>query len=142
MLHYELFPMRELDEALNLIKEKCDITRDKDGIAEVTTTGLGANFNKTKLEKELGIRLFSFLALKFALRILPTARVGNVFRSVCLFSWGGSPSGGRRGVSVQRGEGSLSGGRGSLSRGRGVAIQRGVSIQGVGRQGDPPSTDI
>ena len=52
--------MRELDEALNLIKEKCDITRSKDGIAEVTTTGLGANFNKTKLEKELRIRLFSF----------------------------------------------------------------------------------
>ena len=52
--------MRELDEALNLIKEKCDITRGEDGIAEVTTTGLGANFNKTKLEKELGIRLFSF----------------------------------------------------------------------------------
>ena len=52
--------MRELDEALNLIKEKCVITRGKDGIADVTTTGLGANFNKTKLEKELGIRLFSF----------------------------------------------------------------------------------
>ena len=64
ILHYELFPMRDLDEALNLIKEKCDITRGKDGIAEVTTTGIGANFNKTKLERELGIRskltLFSF----------------------------------------------------------------------------------
>ena len=55
--------MRELDEALNLIKEKCDITRGEDGIAEVTTTGLGANFNKAKLEKELGMRLFSFIRL-------------------------------------------------------------------------------
>ena len=48
--------MRELDAALNFVKEKCDIIRDKDGKADVITTGLGANLNKAKLEKELGIR--------------------------------------------------------------------------------------
>ena len=118
--------MRELDEALNLIKEKCDITRDKDRIAEVTTTGLGANFNKTKLEKELGIRLFSFLALKFALRILPTARVGNVFRSVCLFSWGVSVRGEERGLRPE--------GRGISVRGQGVSVEREGSLHPGGRQ--------
>ena len=48
--------MTELDEGVKLISEKCDITRDKDGIADVITTGLGANFNRAKLEKDLGIR--------------------------------------------------------------------------------------
>ena len=50
------FPRDDIDYVIDLLKEKCDVTRDEDGEADIFTTGFGGNLYKRKLEESLNVR--------------------------------------------------------------------------------------
>ncbi len=57
VVHLLLMNRHNLKDLIELLLNKCDIIRGEDGFANVTTTGLHANFNKERLEKDLKIRM-------------------------------------------------------------------------------------
>ena len=50
------FQRDEIDSLIKLLNEKCDIGKDKRGVADVYTTGLGGSLYKTKIEEALGVK--------------------------------------------------------------------------------------
>ncbi len=57
VVHLVLMNRHRLEDLIELLLSKCDIKRGDDDLAHVTTTGLHANFNKDRLEKDLKIRM-------------------------------------------------------------------------------------
>ena len=47
------FTQYKLDDVLNFIVENCDLTKGKEGIVEVHTTGISVNQYKEQVEKKL-----------------------------------------------------------------------------------------
>ena len=51
----KLLPCEDIDGVISLINNECDVIRGS-GETEVFVTGVGANRNKEKFEKELNVR--------------------------------------------------------------------------------------
>ena len=49
------FTQTDVDVAIEVIKEHCDVTW-KEGDPPIKTTGVGCNLHKTKLETGLGVK--------------------------------------------------------------------------------------